>query len=599
MYGRDRYLFSIVTFPFARYREPVTLRSPSPVPFRRYQSSGAQSSAYTVLNQTNVNEEIHHQLRLRNALDCLAQDLLDLSQYLAQTTAKRQQLISQRVELFKHYSATENQEKKSQLLAEFDSITNSIRSLDKEIIHARERKIPVSGFSILVKRLHGQLPDSQIAHNCNSNSQNRSKQLRLSHQVLNKLFSLPSPRLLEELAKHILTTSLPFTLDSFLLIIRKLSAHRLASAARSAYHALISAGHPPDSVKAISTILTIASATSDYEEFYRLQALIEEHQISHDSYTYSALIVGNLKLGARFAALRHFRAMIQQGVTASLQVLTALLRDCGARRDWTLGKEVWRGLRLGQSNADFRIDAWAYRQMWILCKRCGQWQAAQQVLNSAIRDGFVLADLLSHRRKTFKSLPIRSQNKSPVIGDVYNSIFASMLNIVNSIESLPYSASFDTLPSSLGIVTTRAGRKIAMRRARRYLDLLIHRRSRTCLYARNGFDISRTEIAEPLEISPCGLAATSVVTDSQEENLSDILEEEGDLYSITLHLADKILMSDSNTSTALPARTNDMPLSPEPRRAEPEEFPPRRIKKVLRIRKFVSRKARGRKTSSL
>ena len=165
---------------------------------------------------------------------------------------------------------------KAALVEQINTLKQSIQDLEKRIVKARQRKVPWSNFYIRLQRLHKRIANPEPAINS-------SHQIRLSTSILESLLSLPVPRLLDKLAHHLLTTSLPITEQSFHLMIQKLSSLRLGSAARSAYHSLIAAGHSPSSPRAISLLLKLAPTIDDRKEFVRLQSLIKKSNISCDA----------------------------------------------------------------------------------------------------------------------------------------------------------------------------------------------------------------------------------------------------------------------------------------------------------------------------
>jgi len=356
---------------------------------------------------------------LRIALDTLADDLLTLSYIILQRTTELQRLLNRKSGLFQKYSRIEEDDNRADVWSEIISVDTSIKDVERKLLHVRERSIPRSYF-IRLRRLHGHLPYPTSRRP--NRKDDKSTLVRRSHATLVGLLSLPGPDVLQELAEFLLTTSLPITETSFLIMIQKLSNLRYGSAARSAYHSLIVAGYSPTSPRAISLLLKLMPAIRDRKEFLRLQTLLEVSNVPHDAHIYTQLIVGNIKMGSPLRALQQFRAMIANGFQPTLQALTSLLHDCGSRRNWQLGVEVWRSLGLGQAHLRFRIDLWAYQEMWRLCRRCGQQTPARQILMVARKEGFKLEDLIHARGRKTKSLPIRATNKMPELHDIANSL---------------------------------------------------------------------------------------------------------------------------------------------------------------------------------
>jgi hypothetical protein len=390
------------------------------------QSHNYGQNSVSLLPQSQHSAPPNDSGNLRMALDSLADAVLMLSHIISQLTAERQLLLNRKSGLFQKYKRIVEKEKKLVLLSEVNSVNASIEAVENKLLYARESRIPVS-YYVRLKRLHGNLPYPKPRRPNRKDDQ--STLIRRSHSTLIGLLSLPGSNVLHELAHFLVTTSLPITETSFLVMIQKLSVLRFGSAARSAYHSLIAAGYSPTSPRAISLMLKLMPAIRDRTEFFRLQTLLDRSNISHDAYIYTQLIVGNLKMGSPTGALQQFRAMIASRFQPTLQALTALLHDCGSRRNWQLGIEVWRSLGLGQTNLRFRIDLWAYQEMWRLCRKCGQQTSARQILRAAKKDGFKVDDLIHTRGRKTKSLAIRATNKAPQLRDLKNSLKEPPLKI--------------------------------------------------------------------------------------------------------------------------------------------------------------------------
>jgi hypothetical protein len=374
------------------------------------------------LSQQLVPQALH--LSLRKALVNMAQDMLDLSEYLFNAHTVIQTLCDHKSTLRQLYIQTsnENTELKNELEMKIESIDQSLMRVKNETLQARQRDFPAteSRFYLRLKRIHARLPYSQIQYitpGKDEDWQNRQNKI-----TLKALLSLPMPNLLEELALHLISTSLPFDQGAFLTIIHQLSRLRYASAARSAYYHLIAAGYPPDSRKAISVLLMLTQSIGDEGEFARLRRLVLTSQMVHDAHTYGALIVGSLKLGHTTNAKRYLRAMLCAGISPTLEVLTTLLHDCGNRKNWKLGMDIWRTLK----DKGISMDALCYHEMWRLCKRCGQVSMARDVYSEAVQDGFEPRDFT--RRPPVKQHPIRPPNKAPVLYDYEQSVYSLFLS---------------------------------------------------------------------------------------------------------------------------------------------------------------------------
>ena len=489
-------------------------------------------------NEQSKYEQIELKRRqdlLRTALDNLAQDLLDLSQYLSEAKVERQQLLNRRTDksqlIYRLKDDQDDNGPKTALRAQVDAITKSIKYLDKGILRARQWQIPYSSFYVRLKRIHKQLPRPPVQASISSPSR-----IRRSNAILDALLSLPTPELLDDLAQYLLTTSLPITEHSFYLMIHKLSGLRLGSAARSAYHNLIAAGYSPTSPRAISLLLKLTPSIRDRKEFFRLQSLVSKFNISLDPYIYSGLIIGNLKMGSRTNALRHFRSMITEGFQPSLQVLTGLLHDCGSRRDWSMGAEVWRSIKVGQSNQRFHIDAWAYSSMWRLCQRCEQRHAANEILSSAAKEGFDLQEIIQQRRKKYKSQPFRRTNKSPELIDLQHSmeriltggvVMDAQDKMVGHVQAEQVSLrDFRYIHHRPLLQFESLGTRPAVG-ARRQVDNLMLKKTRTL--TKSTFKVApfnQLDIASPLNDISKGHGDNSYRLTNMDEDLFDILQEE-------------------------------------------------------------------------
>lgn len=355
--------------------------------------------------------------RLRRALVNMAQDLLDLSEYLSKATTVLQTLQDQKSRLCQRYLQVDEQDmdSKSDLESKIARIDVLVESLGKEIKDARERKLPAmdTRFYLRLKNLHGRLLFSKIEYRTPGRDENW--EARQTEFALKRLLSVPVPNVLEELALHLLSTSRPFSQNAFFIMIHQLSGLRYGSAARSAYFHLIDAGYPPDSRKTISLLLTLALSIRDKKEFSRLRKLVDLSNMAHDAHTYGTLIVGSAKMGHVTNAKRYLQAMAADGITPTLKVLTSLLHDCGTRRNWRLGEQIWRLLKASSIKSGAIIDALAYYEMWRLCKRCRQTPMARTIYGEALDAGFGPRDITM--RPPIKRRPIRPGNKVPSLRD--------------------------------------------------------------------------------------------------------------------------------------------------------------------------------------
>ena len=471
--------------------------------------------------------------RLRMALDSLADDLLMLSHIISQKTVERQLLLNRKSSLFQKFKRTVEKDKRDYVLSEISAVSALIKAVEGKLLFTRQRRIPAS-YYVRLRRLHGHLPYPQPRRPNRKDDQ--STLIRRSNATLIGLLSVPGPGVLQELAHFLLTTSLPITETSFLIMIRKLSALRLGSAARSAYHSLIAAGYSPTSPRALSFVLKLMPAIRDRREFLRLQTLLDVSNIPRDTYLYTQLIIGNLKMGSPTKAFQQFRAMISNGIQPTLQALTALLHDCGSRRNWQLGVEVWRALRLGEANMGFRIDLWAYQEMWRLCRKCGQAGSARQIMRAAEKDGFELEDLIHSRGRKTKSLAIRATNKMPELHDLENSrrqpplkVDAFTMKVLPSGFSLPSRA---RIPKPAPGLSLKPGSNLSQFPSSPYSQAV--ERMMRAKYPGSNKPISsswmeESYIAVPLTLD--GLTSTDLSSCDFDDHLSDILREASETFS--------------------------------------------------------------------
>ena len=386
--------------------------------------AGRDAQSFT---STTTNTEPHYltrktrllspqEARLRKALDSLAQDLLNLSQYLTDKNARLQRL--RHLESMTRQQSLRSGTKKAKptLPLKPHDITQAIQSINREIHHARHRNIPLTSQYVVLKRLHGRLHVPRVSERHDSDESESSWEF--SNSALNALLALPDRPILDDLAIHLLTSNLPFSEESFVIIIKQLSRLRFESAARSAYHHLAVAGYSPANPLAISLMLKLAISTGHRAEFDDVQRLINEFEVQPDPFIYAILIDGCVKFGMRAKAVQYLRKMMADGAVPSLPALTSILRDCGSRRDWALGRIVWRAMEVGQLTNNFEIDAWAYNAMWTLCNRCENHDLASQIVLAAAKQGFDRDHILRCWRGNSKPLPIRASNKFPTISHI-------------------------------------------------------------------------------------------------------------------------------------------------------------------------------------
>jgi pentatricopeptide repeat protein len=361
------------------------------------------------------------QLALRTALDNLAQDLLDLSQYLAKASQAQKRLEKRHKLAVRDHSRSEPGKLKDAIGRRAESRRLKLQAAEEAILEARQKHIPDSGYLIRLKRLHGRLPYPQIPEY--KSEVHLSEQLSMSHTRLKSLLSLPVPTLLEDLAHHLLTTSLPFSEQSFLIIMKRLSSFRYGSVARSTYFQYLSAGFAPATSEAFALFVKHTVSIRNKREFARLRRLLKDSDLPRDGYLYESLIVGCLKMGNPSQARLYLDDMVEHGFRPALQSLTYFLHDCGSRRRWDQGVDVWRSIKIGHAHAEFKIDVLAYHEMYRLCKKCHRPSSAKEILCEAEEQRFSPLHVI--RRPRVRMSPIRPTNKTPRPFDYQNAYQAA------------------------------------------------------------------------------------------------------------------------------------------------------------------------------
>jgi pentatricopeptide repeat protein len=361
------------------------------------------------------------QLSLRTALDNLAQDLLDLSQYLAKANQTRKQRQKQHKLAVRDHSRSEPAKSKETVRRRAESRGVKLQAAEQAILEARQKCIPDSGYLIRLKRLHGHLPYPQVPEY--ESELHLSQQLSRSNTRLQNLLSLPMPTVLEDLAHHLLTTSLPFSEKSFFIIMKRLSSFRYGSVARSAYLHYLSAGFAPATSEALALLIKLTVSLRDKREFTRIQSLLKDSDVPHDTYLYEALVVGCLKMGNPSQARQYLNDMVENGLRPSLQILTNFLHDCGSRRRWDMGVDVWRSIKMGHAHGEFKVDVWAYHEIYRLCKKCHNPSTATKILHEAVEEGFNPVHVI--QRPRVRTPPIRPTNKNPRPFDYQNAYHAA------------------------------------------------------------------------------------------------------------------------------------------------------------------------------
>jgi hypothetical protein len=479
---------------------------------------------------------LHGVNRMRKAVDSVCQDLLDLSSFLKDANAQRQHLLDQSNNL--QQQIMRGKADKS-IKARQNDIKSYIQTLDRKIRDARQIEVPISSSFVHLKRLHGRLPlGKPRLRNSNAHGPEASRQVT---SALKALLALPGPPLLEELAHFLLSVPLPLSEESFLLIIRRLSNHRLASAARSVYHNLMATDYYPVSASSISVLLKITTSAQLRAEFQRLESLLGSLHLPSDEYVHSSLVTGNLKLNYKSMALNQFSKMIFSGYEPSLEVLTALVYHSAARRHWKLGCQFWRAIVEGKKNGKFGIDAWAYHAIWKLCMRCRQPRSASQILGDAVQQGYHVDDVINHRRPKHKSLPIRSSNKTPTAQDVlhaFKSRSERELPVVSKAQALTRSSLLSKLTARLPSSSTPPkpvnplaetlpppGPSPSLQ-ARRKLDAIFLNKTRKVPGSlSNILCLNEPEVPIPAEQQSYSPSVGSIVFNLDEEMLRDVVQE--------------------------------------------------------------------------
>lgn len=504
-------------------------------------SSNSPPLALAALRPTELSADlpqisVHELHRMRKAIDSISQDLLDLSSFLKVANTHRQHLLNESNNL---QQLIKRRKANSAMKARQRDIKAHLQALDRKIRDARQNQIPTSSFFIHLKRLHGRLPIEKSKYrNSPAHSPDVSRHVTSS---LKALLALPNPRLLEELAHSLLMAPLPISQESFLMIIRRLSSLRFASAARSIYHNFMVTGIYPVSASSISVLLKITISAQLRAEFQDLESLLGTLQLPSDEYVHSGLVVGNLKFKRKDMALSQFSKMTFLGYQPNLQVLTALLDYSASMRFWRLGCQFWRAIVNGKQGGRFRIDVWAYHAMWRLCTKCYQRQVASQILQEAVHDGYRVEEVIHHRRLKYKSLPLRNTNKAPAAQDILHA-FKSLS--AKSVPVVPTSASPSVRPSSFVTRLKRDPRTASKipkpdtlqpkslsslppsLQARRKLDAIyINKARRVGSRLSNRVPLDEPEIPTPAEQRHCSSQLGSTIFNLEEEILRDAIQE--------------------------------------------------------------------------
>ena len=131
------------------------------IPCRRIQLRAISSQVFYIDDCSHLRNRPAHiqhqnietkrrQSLLRIALDNLAQDLLDLSEFLSQAHAERQQLLNIKTDKLQLFSRLKGDDSvsKAALVEQINTLKQSIQDLEKRIVKARQRKVPWSNFYI-------------------------------------------------------------------------------------------------------------------------------------------------------------------------------------------------------------------------------------------------------------------------------------------------------------------------------------------------------------------------------------------------------------------------------------------------------------------
>ena len=136
---------------------------------------------------------------------------------------------------------------------------------------------------------------------------------------------------------------------------------------------------------------------------------------------YESIIIGALRFFGVQSAIRYYRAMIDEGWMASVEILMAILQSCYQCGDWKGGICVWKqivGTTKGASVA-------SYRWMLSLCRACGQQYAFQHVLRFAMEKG-VIPSLTQNLADCIKHLKLRLSILDPKLPQVNGTVSALM-----------------------------------------------------------------------------------------------------------------------------------------------------------------------------
>src|SRR5579862_4978065 len=301
-------------------------------------------TAYHAMDYAMEPPDSHYGPSIRKALDSIAQDLLTLAESLATFESERKQLIHRRNQLRRQCEKKPAGELKSRLESDIESVEKSINTTKENSLQARRESLPTSAF-IRLRRLHGRLPCVEGSPFVSSDDGTLQAQ---NLSALRQILALPTPSVLEDLALHLLTTSLPFSETCFHVMMERLSLLRYYSAAQSVYYHAIRAGFPGLSRRSVLSSITFNTASGNRRAFFRLRSIVDHSNLQFERSALSALAFGYLRLGLRNRAWQRVKLMLARGTWPSLPLLTRLLRDAASRRDWKRGVEVWKLIEFGR-----------------------------------------------------------------------------------------------------------------------------------------------------------------------------------------------------------------------------------------------------------
>ena len=189
---------------------------------------------------------------------------------------------------------------------------------------------------------------------------------------------------------------------------------------------------------------------------HNLQKVAEKARMNHE--VFSALIIGLLRFFDPEDAMYWYRAMIDQGWRPTAELLTAILRECCLRCDWTAGVAVWH--QFAKETIDRTSSA--YEWMLRLCQSCKQCNVYHSILDDGVRDGMLPAAILDHAHgfwsKDAKTMISDAQRETPSIEKYRDMVDPALLQQFDQFQTIEVEEGrpFLVTNSLSGVLTCKA-----------------------------------------------------------------------------------------------------------------------------------------------